>query len=323
MSGTSFEAVVDRVVDGDTIRVFLNEGDEKSESLRILALDTEEVFPGSKPVTPLGHQASARAKDLIKAGDTVRLILPGTEPLADALVKHRGNFGRLLVYVELSNGGDFQEIMIREGLSPYFMKYGYAHLAPLHDRYMAAERAAQTQRLGVWDQIGNNGSEMRNYAALTTWWELRGRIIEGYREIKRRVPDANVYNTRLDYARLVDIAKAGEETTVFMELRSFRPAGDHVIFSTGSEEQPYQLFVPNGNSGVGEDVMRLLLTRYVSEGEEKPRRSYAYVTGPTKRFPDNDGGRPEIVVTDPAQVTDWPNVAIERAFSTNVSPGSG
>lgn len=321
MPGTSFEAKVDRVVDGDTVRVFLNEGDDRSESLRILALDTEEVFPGSKPVTPLGRRASERAKELIAPDSIVRLVLPGSEPLAEALAKHRGNFGRLLVYLELAEGRDFQEIMIREGLSPYFTKYGYAHFASLHERYITAEREAQSADRGIWDQIGNNGSEMRNYAALTTWWDLRGRIIEGYREVKRRAPEANLFNTRLDYARLVEIAKARQETTVFMELRDFTPtSGDHIVFRTGSREQPYQLFIPNGNAGGGEDVMGLLLERYVAEGEAKPRRSYAYVTGPTKMFPDNENGRPEIVVTDPAQITDWPSIALERAISGIASP---
>ncbi len=322
MSGTTVDVVVDRVVDGDTIRVFLAEGEDgtRSDSVRILALDTEEVHSsGGKPVTPLGRRASERAKELIRPGDTVRLVLPGNEPRDEALRKHRGNFGRPLVYVELEDGRDFQEIVIREGLSPYFVKYGYAHFSLRHARYQAAERAAQAEHLGVWDQITHNGSAFRNYAALTTWWDLRARIIEGYREVKRRAPEANLFNTRLDYDKLVEIARARETTTVFMELRSFSPVGaDHVAFRTGSTEQPFQLFVPNGNAGEGADVLQLLQSRYVSEGEAHPRRSYAYVTGPTKLFPDDASGRPEIVVTDPAQVTDWPAAAIERAVATAI-----
>ncbi|MDJ0629656.1 MAG: thermonuclease family protein [Rhodobacter sp.] len=313
MSGTSFEAKIDRVVDGDTVRVFLDETAVKSESLRILSLDTEEVNAGSKPVTEMGRRASDRAKELLKAGDTVKLVLPGNEPREEAIQKYRGNFGRLLCYIELEDGTDFQELMIREGFSPYFQKYGYAEFANYHARYQAAEREAQSQVLGIWNQIANNGAVMRNYAALCTWWDLRARIIEGYREIKRRVPEANLFNTRLDYARLVEIAKAGQETTVFMELRDFTPtASDHIVFHTGSLEQPYQMFIPNANEGLGEDIMNLILQRYRADGETNPRRSYAYVTGKTKMFPD-DNGRPEIVVTDPAQITDWPAAALERA----------
>lgn len=316
MAGTSINVVVDRVVDGDTIRVFLNQGDQNSESLRILALDTEEVNAGTKPVTPLGHRASDRAKELIQPGDQVKLIFPGNEPIDVALQKYRGNFGRLLVYVELADGRDFQEIMIEEGLSPYFMKYGYAHFALHHQRYIDAERRAQIANSGIWDQINNNGSQLRDYAALTTWWDLRARIIEGYRDIKRRLPDANVYNTRLDYQKLHAIAEAGEEVTVFMELRSFTPIGsDHIVFQTGSLAQPYSLFIPEGNNGDGEPIMRLLLNRYVADGETAPRRSYAYVTGPTNLFPDNASGRPQVVVTDPDQITDWPDAMLARSAS--------
>ncbi len=311
MSGTSFSAKVDRVVDGDTVRVFLNEGDAQSESLRILSLDTEEVNAGTKPVTPLGRAASDRAKALMAAGDTLTITLPGTEPLEQALAKYRGNFGRLLTYITLQDGSDFQETMIREGFSPYFQKYGYAQFPDLHARYIAAERDAQIAKAGIWDQLANNGAIMRDYPALGVWWDLRARIIDDYRRIKTAHPDAALYNTRLDYDRLLEIAKAGEETTVFMELRDFTPtASDHVLFNTGSLKQPYQLFIPGGNMGGGEDIMRLILTRYRPDSEQEPRRSYAYVTGPTKMFPDNDTGRPEIIVTDPSQITDVPPASV-------------
>lgn len=303
MTFTPFQAEVDRVVDGDTLRVFLKAGDDRSESLRILALDTEEVSPGTKPVTPLGRVASDRAKQLFQQGDTVTVTLPGDEPLAEALEKYRGNFGRLLTYLTLADGRDFQELMIREGLSPYFVKYGQAQGDDRHSRYIAAERLAQTEGLGIWDQITNNGSVMRDYASLCTWWELRGRIIEEYRRTKRDHPELELLNTRLDYTRLVARAEANETATVFMELRDFRPAGgDHMQFSTGSLAQPYTLFIPFGNTEAGADIMRLILTRYRADGEGQPRRSYAYVTGPTKMF----GGRPEIVVTSPGQITDFP-----------------
>ena len=310
MKFTSFQAEVDRVVDGDTLRVFLNPGDARSESLRILALDTEEVSPGTKPVTPLGRAASDRAKALFAQGDTVTVTLPGTEPLNEALEKYRGNFGRLLTYLTLADGTDFQELMIREGLTPYFVKYGQAQGDGRHLRYAEAERVAQTAGLGIWDQIANNGSVMRDYASLGTWWELRGRIIAEYRRLKTTQPDLEVLNTRLDYARLVEIAQAEEDATVFIELRDFRPAGgDHMLFSTGSLAQPYTLFIPFGNTEAGADIMRLILTRYRADGEGQPRRSYAYVTGPTKMFPDGDG-TPEIVVTSPDQITDFPPGAV-------------
>ena len=123
IKGTHLKVKFNRVVDGDTIRVFLP-GDEKDESLRILALDTEESHAGGgKPVTPWGKAAKLRAERFFEDADEVVIEFPGNEDLASCLMKYRGNFGRLLVYV-YRDGVDFQENMIREGYSPYFMKYG-------------------------------------------------------------------------------------------------------------------------------------------------------------------------------------------------------
>ncbi len=56
MAGTTIDVPVDRPVDGDTVRAMI---DGASESLRILALDTEESKPGGgKPVTPWGKKAA-------------------------------------------------------------------------------------------------------------------------------------------------------------------------------------------------------------------------------------------------------------------------
>ena len=141
MPGTSLNARVVRVVDGDTIRVEIPDGEE---SLRILSLDTEESRAGgSKPKTPFGLEAKKEAERLFTAGDTVTLEFPGSESLEECLRSHRGKFDRLLIYVLTANGDDFQEHMIRLGFSPYFMKYGYAVDLDKHRRYQTAEREAQ------------------------------------------------------------------------------------------------------------------------------------------------------------------------------------
>ncbi|MCI4663847.1 MAG: thermonuclease family protein [Neomegalonema sp.] len=301
MSGASFTVKVDRVVDGDTVRVFLSSEAAKSEKLRILTLDTEEVEKGDKPKTRMGDIASARASALIPAGSMIKLILPGDGPLEEAKRKYRGNTGRLLVYIELPDGRDFQEVMIREGMSPYFIKYGYAHWPERHHRYLAAERSAQMEMLGVWDQFGNNGREERNYAALGCWWDLRAKIIDSFRDLRRRSPDAPVFNTRVDYERLTEIAAAGGEATVFTELRDMSVIDEnHIVFRPGSRTQPFQLWLPNANRGDNAEVLNLLRRRYLSEGERRPRRGYAYVRGPLRLF----RGAPEMEVTRPDQISD-------------------
>ena len=299
MPGTRVDAEVVRVVDGDTLRV---KAGETEESLRILALDTEESSASSnKPETPWGHRAKDEAISFFQPGETVTLEFPGNETPEICWQKYRGNFGRPLVFVYKRDGLDFQEHMIQKGFSPYFVKYGYAVFSENHELYTHAEREAQKAHIGVWNQLVVNGSEARNYAALGVWWSLRAKIIEEYRAFKQANPSASVFNTRLDYERLVELAEDEEEATVFTELRDpQRVGGNHVIIGVGSLQQPFQVFIPNVDEEPGQSIMNLLKNRYISSDIEHPRRSYTYITGPLKIF----GGRPEVVVTQTQQIQD-------------------
>lgn len=296
IQGTTIEATVVRVVDGDTVRVTSNSL-EREESLRILALDTEESHPGGgKPVTPFGHEAKKRAEQFFSPGDAVTLEFPGNDSADVAVRRYRGNFGRLLVYV-YKDGVDFQEVMIREAFSPYFVKYGNAVFH--HQEYRQAERQAQQQQIGVWDQIGVNGSKVRNYAALGTWWQLRAAVIEGYRQLQPRPPD--LFNSRLDFEEIQQGAQNGDTATVFTALEQIIQVGQrHAVVRIGSQQQPFSLFIRNIDEGEGQRIVRLLETRYISQGEGHPRRSYAYVRGPLKLF----NGNPEIEIESAHQISD-------------------
>lgn len=307
--GTTIEVPFVRVVDGDTIRVEINDGTSvNEEALRILSLDTEESNAGgNKPVTPHGHAAKAAAEAFFSGQSTVRLEFPSDDPLDVALVKHRGNFGRLLVYVKRTDDTDFQEHMIRSGFSPYFGKYGYAAFESLHNLYINAEREAQSKHLGIWDQIGSNGSEVNNYGLLKTWWTLRAEVIQEYR--RRVASGAEILNTRLDYQALTALAENNESATIFTEIRELRRVGaSHMTARIGSQTQPFQLFVPNFESASGQEIIRLIENRYMSTDLLHPRRSYAYVTGPLKLFQGNPALPPivEMEITAFDQIADLP-----------------
>ncbi len=308
-AGTTREVEVERVVDGDTIKIrFPEAGDEESDvvNLRILALDTEESRGGSgKPKTPWGAAAKEHATEFVPSGSTVTLEFPGTESLEECLRRYRDNYGRLLVYVYVGEE-DFQEHMIREGYSPYFTKYGYAAFQVNHERYREAEREAQANGRGVWDQLAVNGAEMRDYHGLSAWWALRAEAVERYRTA---VTEGDVLDSRLDYDELVE--RAGSEATVFTEIAEVeRVSASHAVASNGSREQRFKLFMPDAlETESGQRVLSLLRQRYVAESDgatvQRPARSYAFVTGPVKLYPPGDG-EPEIDVTSIEQVADVP-----------------
>lgn len=302
-NGTTVNVPLVQVVDGDTIKVELP-APFGTENIRILSLDTEEKpgSGGSKPKTPLGAAASARAEQFFAGASEVTLELPGTEAAEIALQKYRGNFGRVLAYVYL-DGEDFQETMIREGFSSYFVKYGRADFADNDKRYRQAEIEAQSQHRGVWNQLQNNGEERRNYGSLSTWWELRATLIDRYRA--HRLAERKVLNTRIDYQQIRDLsAQGGVVTTLFTEVSRLTTINNGSIgfVDIGSEAQPFTLFLPSLNQAAGIAVVNLLNNRYIANGSDSdhPRRSYLYVTGTLSQF----NGEPQMVIASIAQLSD-------------------
>jgi micrococcal nuclease len=306
IQGTHIEVEMVRVIDGDTISVRLP-GSEKAESLRLLCLDTEESFAfGSKPVTPWGKQAKKRAQAFFADAQTITIEFPSNDPLETCMSKHRGNFSRLLVYAHHQQQ-DFQEVMIREGYSPYFMKYGHAAFASKHAAYQTAERQAQSQHIGVWNQIEVNGSEQRNYATLSVWWKLRAALIDDYRQHRTQYPE--LLNSRLDYDQIAAKALRKQSITIFTELAYVRRAGGiHGLASYGSDERPLNIFIPRLFSDDGEALLNLLNQRYIRRNETHPAASYAYISGVMSLY----NGIPQLTLSSIDQVCDTPSQLLQR-----------
>jgi micrococcal nuclease len=124
-----------RVVDGDTIVVDYK---GKYEKVRLLCVNTpESVHPDNKQNIPMGKVASNYAKKRLK-GKYVDLKFEGPR---------RGKYGRLLAYVFV-NGKNFNLELVREGLSPYYIKYGLSQ--KYDEEFREAERYGRNHRLNIW-----------------------------------------------------------------------------------------------------------------------------------------------------------------------------
>ncbi len=132
----SDEYTVTRVVDGDTIVVRINDGDE---SVRLIGLDTPEIVDPRKTVECFGKEASDEAKKIL-AGKTVRLE-------TDASQDFRDKYGRLLAYVILTDGTNFNKFMIANGFGyEYTYKVPYKYQADFRE----AEKIARENKSGLW-----------------------------------------------------------------------------------------------------------------------------------------------------------------------------
>ncbi len=307
MSGTRINGLqLLKVIDGDTVKVEL---DGKPESLRLICLDTEESLAGSsKPVTAAGKAASHFAKTFFGVDADSGLPAEGADvrvdiefdtdaPLPVAKQKHRGNYGRLICYV-YKDGVNYNLHAVAIGWSPYFVKYGRSRL--YHDDFEQAESAAQAAGTGVWDPTINAGGPHRDYDQLIAWWHYRSSAIEDYRRfgIQR-----GAKSVRLDYGDIVAAAQAESPLTVFCDLQGGigRSVGDGAVIYAGSPAQPFKLWIPDRHSDSGQALLRLIATRYAGYG-----RSYVYASGTAKLYPAGTG-KPEIVLSAPAQLHDRPD----------------
>ena len=188
---------ITQVVDGDTVKVALN---GKTESLRLICVDTEESYSGgSKPVTAAGKAASEMAKKYFatEGGGLARVDIEfdTDDPIAIAVEKHRDNYGRLLCYVHKGEE-NYNLKLIKEGWSPYFVKYGRSRL--YHRQMTEAESGAKAYNLMIWNPNTNAKIPSRNYANLLPWWSMRASIVE---EFRLSEATGGAFSLRLDYPK--------------------------------------------------------------------------------------------------------------------------
>ncbi len=139
------DAVVRRVVDGDTLVASIDGADER---VRMLGVDAPESVTPDRPVECFGPEAAARARALLPEGTRIRLS-------ADPTQGRRDRFGRLLA--EVTRPGDARTIneqLVAEGYAEVFRGDGRGRLQP---RLRAAERAALIKRLGLWRACRSGG----------------------------------------------------------------------------------------------------------------------------------------------------------------------
>lgn len=133
-SGTT-DATVTRVVDSDTIEV--SPMVQGVEDVRLIGVDTPEVFGGEEPCGP---EASAFTKEQLT---DAKVQLEFDEEKTD-------RFDRALAYVYM-DGEMFNETLVREGYAevatfPPNIKY--------EDLFIAAEEEAKAAEVNLWDPAG-------------------------------------------------------------------------------------------------------------------------------------------------------------------------
>ena len=144
-----FEGEVIRVIDGDTIMVELS--DTKTERIRLLGVDTPEMDASQNGVREYGSLSREHLAEWAQKGKdfTTERLLHDTVIISyDPAAGKRDQYDRVLGYVTLEDGTDFNLLLVEEG-------YARVYTAETFDRkeeYIDARRMAQEYEVGMWKE---------------------------------------------------------------------------------------------------------------------------------------------------------------------------
>jgi micrococcal nuclease len=133
---TPENGTVDRVVDGDTVDVVI---DERVVRVRLIGIDTPETLDPRKEVQCFGLEATQHLKDLL-VDQTVTLEYDESQGLVD-------KYDRALGYLKLDDGTNIAERMLRDGFA---YEYTYDDPYKYQEVFKNAEQDARDSERGLW-----------------------------------------------------------------------------------------------------------------------------------------------------------------------------
>jgi micrococcal nuclease len=134
--GKIFYSVAE-VIDGDTIKVKMG---GKTETIRLIGIDTPEVASPYREEGCFGKEASEEMKKILQ-NKNIYLA-------ADPTASDKDKYGRLLRYVYLPGGEFVNAKLVEEG---YAFNYIYEPFQYMK-QFGNLENQAKTARLGIWSE---------------------------------------------------------------------------------------------------------------------------------------------------------------------------
>jgi len=125
-----------RVIDGDSLEVKLDGGNEK---VRLIGVDTPEMGRNDRVVEYFAAEAAAFTRKLAQ-GKRVKLE---TDPEGDT----RDRYGRALRYVYLPDGRMLNAVIVSEGYGHAYTRFPFSRL----EEFRKLEREARDAGRGLWN----------------------------------------------------------------------------------------------------------------------------------------------------------------------------
>jgi micrococcal nuclease len=134
-----------KCADGDTVRVEFEKQHlriKKTESIRMIGVDTPETVHPNKGVEYFGKEASEYTKQKLLGK---RVYLAFDKNLRD-------KYKRLLAYIYTAEGECHNANLIREGYSPAYTAFPFQ----FSEEFKLLEEQAQKNKIGLWNVLKKN-----------------------------------------------------------------------------------------------------------------------------------------------------------------------
>ncbi|MBI5358429.1 thermonuclease family protein [Candidatus Amesbacteria bacterium] len=125
------------ISDGDTIKVLMN---KKIETIRFIGVDTPETVDPRRPVQCFGKEASNFTKKTL-SNTNVKLE-------SDFIAGDRDKYKRLLRYVFLEDGQNFNQVLIEEGFGHEYTYKSQPY--KYQNAFKRSEINARENSRGLW-----------------------------------------------------------------------------------------------------------------------------------------------------------------------------
>ena len=181
---TKEEVVFSSCVDGDTIKVLVNDSEE---TVRMLAIDTPETVKPGTEVQPYGKEASDYTCDKVTNAKKIELEY-------DSGSDKRDKYDRLLAWVYVDDSL-LENELISLGYAKVAYIYGeYAYTNSLYD----LEKKAAEEKLGIWSEeeyVSTLDTKEENKTFMEALNDLRSEYIEKWinnllKKVKKYIEDS-------------------------------------------------------------------------------------------------------------------------------------
>jgi len=129
-----------KVIDGDTIDIDIPDVNHNHTRIRLWGIDTPETKSQYSNVMYFGPEAVEFTTKLA-LGRQVTIYLEEHNT--------RGKYGRLLAYVQLSDGRFLNDVLVSGGFAYADLRFRHS----LYQKYKQMELSARRQKKGLWEKV--------------------------------------------------------------------------------------------------------------------------------------------------------------------------